>query len=64
MESKNSVVSWNFSAMPKKVSPLSTPTTVSHCGVDCLAVVQIAKTQIGKYVSVLYSMLDIQLSIR
>ena len=47
MESKNSVLSWNFSAMSKQVSPLSTPTTVSHCGVAFLAAVPIAHSRIN-----------------
>ena len=47
MESKNSVVSWNLSAMSKQVSPLSTPTTVSHSGV-ALAVVATAYSKINK----------------
>ena len=46
MELKKSVVSWNFCAMSKQVSPLSTPTTASHSGVD-LALVPIAHSKIN-----------------
>ena len=48
MESKNSVVSWNLSAMSKQVSPLSTPMTASHSGVDFLATVPIAHSRIKR----------------
>ena len=46
MDLKKSVVSWNFCAMSKQVSPLSTPTTVSHSGVD-LALVPISISKIN-----------------
>lgn len=38
---KNSVFSWNFCTMSKQLCPLSTPTTVSHSGVEFLALIPI-----------------------